>query len=313
MNTETGIHKQQAETFLNSYYGTPVQAQLLGEGAWSRCFGFDHHEQELVIRFGNYVEDFEKDRLAYRHVAQPLPVPKVLDIGQAYDGYYAISTRVTGDPLENVAEADWPTLVPSIVAMLEALRAADLSTSTGYGGWNKDGNAHSPTWSGDLLGIANDPPDPTDERNSGWRAKLAQYPEGQSTFEWGADRLKQVIRDDIPRSLIHGDLINRNVLVENNRISGVFDWGCSRYGDHLYDLAWFEFWAPWHPNMDVGYLREELEKGWVEAGYDPHEKEARLQTCYLHIGLDHLAYNASIGDEENLMATARRMRELCKV
>lgn len=310
MNTETGIHKPEAETFLTKYYDSPIHVELLGEGAWSRCFGYQHNVQELVIRFGNYVEDFEKDRLAYRHVADHLPVPQVLDIGQAYDGYYAISTRVTGAPLENVTKAEWPTLVPSVVAMLEALRTADLAPFIGYGGWHKEGNAHSPTWSADLLSIANDPPDPTDERNSGWRAKLAQYPDRQSTFEWGAKLLKQTIRDDIPRCLIHGDLINRNVLIENNQISGVFDWGCSRYGDHLYDLAWFEFWDPWYPEMDVGLLRSELEKRWHDVGYDPHEKEARLKTYYLHIGLDHLAYNASIGGEEDLMATARRMREL---
>lgn len=310
VNTDTGIYEKEAETFLNSYYNRSLHVELLGEGAWSRCFGYQHDDQELVIRFGNYVEDFEKDRLAYRHVAPALPVPQVLDIGQAYDGYYAISTRVSGDPLEHVDAADWPALVPSVVAMLEALRTADLSTFSGYGGWHKDGNASSPTWSIDQLAITNDPPDPTDERNSGWRAKLAQHPDGQSTFEWGVDRLTRLIRNDIPRSLIHGDLINRNVMVENNQISGVFDWGCSRYGDHLYDLAWFEFWAPWHPNMDVVYLRSELEKRWREVGYDPHEKEARLQACYLHIGLDHLVYNASIGDEENLAGTARRMRKL---
>jgi hypothetical protein len=37
---------------------------------------------------------------------------------------------------------------------------------------------------------------------------------------------------------------------------------------------------------------------------------SRLLACYLHIGLDHLAYNSYLGDWDTLMATAERMRLL---
>ena len=90
----------------------------------------------------------------------------------------------------------------------------------------------------------------------------------------------------------------------------MFDWGCSLYGDHLYELAWFEFWAPWCPELDIPYLRSELERHWRAVGYAPADKEARLRACYLHIGLDHLAYNAFIEDEAALLATAQRMQTL---
>ena len=49
---------------------------------------------------------------------------------------------------------------------------------------------------------------------------------------------------------------------------------------------------------------------WHEVGYTPVDQEARLAACYLHIGLDHLAYNSYTGDEVNLLATAARMRTL---
>ena len=51
------------------------------------------------------------------------------------------------------------------------------------------------------------------------------------------------------RHLIHSDLLNYNVLVADGRISAVIDWGCAMYGDFLYDLAWFEFWAPWYAGL----------------------------------------------------------------
>lgn len=136
---------------------------------------------------------------------------------------------------------------------------------------------------------------------------------GQAAFDWGFARLRQLVDNTVPRSLIHADLLNRNVLVEGSAISGVFDWGCAAYGDHLYDLAWFVFWAPWHPNLDIPLLREALERRWREVDYWPHQLAARLSTCALHIGLDHLAYNAFRGDWAALEATAARMRTLTNV
>jgi hypothetical protein len=44
--------------------------------------------------------------------------------------------------------------------------------------------------------------------------------------------------------------------------------------------------------------------------YVPHQKDERLTACYLHIGLDNLAYNAYLGDNSALAATAERMQTL---
>lgn len=302
------ITVKQAQAFLASHLGTePTDVALVGEGAWSRCFGFRQAGQERVIRFGHHVDDFEKDQLAYRYHSAALPIPQVFEIGQVFDGYYAISTRAHGIPLESLNAAQWQATVPSLVAALEALRTADLSATTGLGGWDATGAAPMRGWSEHLLAVGNDTPD---RRTYGWRQQLATSPEGEATFVWGFDLLQQVVSDAVPRCLLHCDLINRNVLVDQDKISGVFDWGCSLYGDHLYELAWFEFWAPWQPELNIPYLRAALEQRWREVGYTPADQAARLTACYLHIGLDHLAYNAYTGDEVNLLGTAARMRAL---
>ncbi len=306
------VDVQQAQAFLTSHFGMePTEVTLIGEGAWSRCFGFSCRElwdnEQCVIRFGNHVDDFEKDQVAYRYMTPDLPIPKVIEIGQAFGGYYAISTRVHGVPLESLGAASWLAIVPSLVSVLEALRTTDLSATSGIGGWGLDGKAPSRNWSGHLLAVGDDTPD---HRTHGWREKLAASSLGGEIFTWGFDLLKQVVSDAVPRCLLHCDLINRNVLVHGDKISGVFDWGCSLYGDHLYELAWFDFWSPWYPEHDIAYLRAELARRWQAVSYTPTDKEARLMACYLHIGLDHLAYNAYQGDEVNLLATAERMRIL---
>ena len=298
----------QARTFLAGYYRLePLDVALIGAGAWSRCFGFRHGDAELAIRFGKYVEDFQKDQLAHAYTSPDLPIPQVLDIGRAFDGYYAISTRVHGGPLENLNASQWLAALPSVVAALEAMRLADLSATSGVGGWGMGNRAPYACWSERLLTVADDTPA---HRIYGWRQRLATSAQGEADFAWGFDLLKKIVDDSIAISLVHGDLINRNVLVDGTQISGVFDWGCSVYGDHLYDLAWFQFWAPWHPELDVDALHSQLKDRWQEVGYVPKNFASRLAACHLHIGLDHLAYNAYLGDWETLAATAARMRAL---
>lgn len=297
-----------AQRFLAEQFDPQVRdIEPAGAGAWSRAFSFRRGADDLIVRFGSHGDDFARDQRAYRYHAPGLSVPEVLAVGPAFGGFYAISRRVWGVPLEHVEAAAWRAAIPSVVAVLEALRLADLSGTTGYGGWDGEGYAARPRWSDHLLAVGDDSPT---QRTHGWRERLATSAAGQAAFGWGFARLRALVDDTAPRSLIHADLLNRNVLVEGGAVSGVFDWGCAAYGDHLYDLAWFMFWAPWHPNLDIPLLRAELERRWRAVDYWPHNLSARLSACCLHIGLDHLAYNAFRGDWQALEATAARMREL---
>lgn len=65
-----------ASRFLNRHLGREVGAvELIGEGAWSRCFGFTDRGRNLVIRFGRFLDDFEKDRRAGSFSSAALPMP----------------------------------------------------------------------------------------------------------------------------------------------------------------------------------------------------------------------------------------------
>lgn len=110
--------------------------------------------------------------------------------------------------------------------------------------------------------------------------------------------------------MIHGDLINRNVHVVESEITGIFDWGCQRWGDHLFDLDWFTFWSPWHPHLDVPLLIEAVQRRWSQRGYEPLNAATRHKANQLQIGLDHLAYNAWIDDSSALVDVVERMEQL---
>ena len=104
--------------------------------------------------------------------------------------------------------------------------------------------------------------------------------------------------------------MHRNVLVASDRISGVFDWGCSLYGDHLYEFALFEFWGAWYPKLDIPFLRRALEEAWERAGVAPINSEPRLKACHLAIGLDHIAYKAYLGKWKEAQEVIARMGQL---
>ena len=92
MNKTEFVTVSQAQAFLASYLeAEPLDIALIGEGAWSRCFGYRRGEEELAIRFGKYVDDFHKDQRAAAYATPALPVPAVFAVGQAFDGYFAIS------------------------------------------------------------------------------------------------------------------------------------------------------------------------------------------------------------------------------
>ena len=230
----SSVSLNQAHQFLRSHLSTePQQLRIVGEGAWSRCFGYHVGDQEYVIRFGGYIEDFQKDRWAARFSSVQLPIPEVFEVGETLDSYFAISRRAHGIPLENLAPEVWQGVIPDLVNVLEALRTIDLKETARVGHWDKNGTANCATWREQLLTVVEDKPT---QRTHGWRPKLEQNSlSGMDTFERGLDKLKNFDLTDVPSSLLHCDLMNRNVLVDDRCINAVFDWGCGRLGAHLYD------------------------------------------------------------------------------
>lgn len=296
--SEIDLHGAQSFLF-ERYDGRAANLELVGEGAWSRCYGFVVDGQELVVRFGRQLADFTKDQRASDFAGPGLPVPRCLDVGPltTTDGreFFAISQRCRGVFLEHLDEAGWSAALPSLFDGIDAMHDADLSATTGFGDWGSDANASFASWPEFLLDIAVDSPT---RRIHGWRAALDTSPAGEAMFDAAFVRLRAVLADIQPfqRRLIHGDLINRNVLVAGNRISGVFDWGCSMYGDELYDIAWIWFWSPWYPALEpldiVGRFRKHL----ARTGRTAPQLDDRLHAIALHIGLAHLAYNAFMAD-----------------
>ena len=292
--------------FLEAHLGRTVESVAwIGDGAWSRCFGFVDRGLERVVRFGHQLDDFEKDQHAASFRSNALPVPEVIEVGYAFDAYFAISTRVHGEPLESLSAVGWVAVCPSLFAALDATRSIDVSSTSGYGDWNAVGDAPQQSWHEFLLAVDADVPT---RRTYGWRQKLIASPIGDDLFRSGHARLAELSADlDVDRSVVHGDLINRNVFVIDARITGVLDWGCSFYGDFLYDIAWLQFWSPWFEALAAMDPCEQVKDHYASIGLAVPNFDERLRCCMIHIGLDHLAYNAHVGNIKDLVAVAEQL------
>jgi hygromycin-B 4-O-kinase len=298
-----------AAGFLAERFGPGVEGvEPLGAGDWSRAFSFRLDGRDLVARFGRHREDFERDRKAMAFAGPHLPVPRVLEVGEAPGGFFALSERHFGVFPETLDEAGWRRLLPALLRCLDALREL---TAPGRGAeWGDDSGAAPLSWRELLRMTLEDRPG---ERVSGWRARLRETPAVEALFTEGMRALEPLLAacpED--RHVIHRDLLNRNVLVSpgGSRLEAVFDWGCSVAGDSLYEVAWFTFWAPWYPALEVLDLCRAVERHYNEIGLQVEDFDRRLACYELHIGLEHLAYAAFTRREDALLEVARRTRQV---
>lgn len=297
------VAAEQAGAFLAQRFGDAVtDVEPIGHGEWSKAFAFRRSTAAYVIRFSEIDEDFAKDERATRLEHAGLPIPKMVERGRALEGHYAITERAPGGYLDDLDENQMRRVLPSLFAGLDAMRVVDVSSTTGYGLWGADGHGRHPSWNAALLAIAEDLP--------GTRTHGA-VPERMRAFEAGLKTLESlVVSCPESRHLVHSDLLHFNVLVDEGRVSAVLDWGSSLYGDFLYDIAWFAFWAPWFPAWNgIDFVRESATRYAANNADVPGFAE-RLRCYQVHIGLDGQAYNAFRGRWDHVDAIARRTLEV---
>lgn len=310
---------EQATSYLSDRFENVCDVAPVLAGAWSTPYFFtadiDGAATGLVARFGPHVDDFVKDVLASGWSAPALPTPRAHALFAVEDGYGVVTERHSGTFLEALDPAGWSRALPQLFAAIDALRQVPLQTRLPSDVAVGDGVDTRLDAAQIGLGISwhdwlSDLSDEPDQRGGGWSRPLAESPTGDRSFHEGLELLA-TLSDGLepPRSFVHCDLLNRNVTVadDGGALRAVFDWGCLFSGDYVYDIAWLEFWAPWHAGMARLDVREA-----ARAHFEPTDPaidafDERMRVCAIHIGLCHLAYNAFVGNLDEIAACDRRL------
>ena len=302
---------EQVQQFLTDHHRTSVSnIIMLSGGNWSQAFAYKQAGKDYVIRFGVHQDDYLNDQAAQLYASSDLPIPKVLEVGETFGGYFAISERAFGTMIDELDHEAMKRVMPSLFATLDAIRIADISSSTGFGGRDNNGNGTFATWREWLLDVNQDKPN---SKTHGWKTGLKNSPVGSKPFEEGYESLIELSRG-LPevRSLIHNDLMNFNVLVNDDKITAMIDWANALYGDFLYELANFVFWGPIHePFKGIDWESAAL-KHYKSIGLKVPMFKERLQCCMVRMGLDHLAYYGFTRDWTYLEPVAKRTLALAK-
>ena len=284
--------------FLGERFAQVDGVELLRGGGWSSAYGFRSRDRELVVRFGAHRQDYEKDRVAAQWAAPELPIPQVVEIGDAFGGAYAVSHRCFGEGLDALTPARVDAVIANLSGTLHAIRGIELP-GKGFGMWQGERcDAPFESWRDYLVSGK----DRDESRLQDWRRRLAAHRTAQAAFDRGhrvIARLAQACPN--ARHVIHNDVPNNLLVSRDNRISGLFDWGNALAGDPLYDVAWLSFAAPWYPGIDrsrVMTLAQDRIYG--------SDVEARLACYEMHLSLDALQYLASADRSDELEATALR-------
>jgi len=83
--------------FLRNHIGQDItDLSRIGQGEWSVAYSFRNKNTEMIIRFSHLDADFAKDRFAANFASPQLPIPNIIDIGQAFGVFYAISEKADG-------------------------------------------------------------------------------------------------------------------------------------------------------------------------------------------------------------------------
>ena len=159
-----------------------------------------------------------------------------------------------------------------------------------------------------MVNIATDTPY---SRISGWREKLATNKNYLEVFSRGNEELVEMVNfcpED--RYVVHNDLLHFNLIVRDNKVVALIDWGCALYGDFLYDLAMFTTWQFYYPSLTGIDFTGEAKKYFGEKGVDVEHFDERMRCYQLHLLLDSLAYNAFKENWKNAEMVVKRLNEV---
>ena len=180
MSETLSITSSETEQFLQEKYGSGIaDVTQIGEGGWSLAFAFVLEGARNVIRWSDVADNFERDAVAARFTSDGLPVPPITEIGQGLHKFFAISPFVGGTYLEALSAAELENTLPSLLKMLRALRAIDLSGTAGFGFWNKDGKGSHDSWKAFLLDDKNES---EGSLIKGWKANLEASSMGMDAY-----------------------------------------------------------------------------------------------------------------------------------
>lgn len=290
------IDKSKIEDFLrNNFDNSSEIIKEFSGNEVSRAFLLSTKDMKYVIRVDSVMDTFAKDKYAYEHFAtEELIIPKTVQLGKIEVGlFYSITEKLDGAPLSELNDEEFKNALPDLASMLRKIHNIDISKTTGYGNWGIDGKADHKSWKNYIISLRK-------SKYWNWDKMFSKDKYERELFDKAYNKmigLSKFISED--RFLLHGDYGFSNVLIGNGKVTGVLDWGVSKYGDFIYDIAWLDFWAV---KTNYGAL---LKDYYVDKNLSSYDERLLCYKC--HVGLTSSGFFAKYGDANGYEFTKNRL------
>lgn len=280
------------QDWLGEFHGTEISGlDPIRGGYWSSAWSYRSDGRDLVLRLGESADGYRIDEAARRFAGPDIPVPDVVYIGEALGKAAAISHRHFGSFVEEAPVESSEAVGLALRRLFAAMRAvAPLEVEWYLGG---EGVADWKTWLARDLSVP-------DDLQAAWSAACRRH----ETLDASRTTAVRLLREWLPtcperRDLIHRDLLHQNVLVDGDRVTGIFSWKHSLFGDFLYDVAACSLWGSWHPAIAAADLWGHTLRDVPEV--DLVDAEHRHRMYQLHIAVEHLYWYVITENDPELL------------
>jgi hygromycin-B 4-O-kinase len=278
---------------LRNCFPAPTEGlEVVTGGLVAQTYAFASGGEEYIVRFSHHMAtNFEKEaHIGARFASPHIPIPPIVRLGRLGELHYAISRRMPGTRLNALLPAAYEALLPAILQTLDAIHAADVRDTSGFGIFGDTGVGLHPSWRAALAAIREE--DPEWDFYGKWHVLFDTTFLERDVWEGLYARMAGLLeRCPEDRYLVHGGYGFGNVLAADGRVTAVLDWLDAKYGDFLFDVAWLDFWSP---DRDFRCL---LAARYAERGVTVSDYDARILCYELSIALDSLRFFAKAGDE----------------
>lgn len=232
------IEQEKVVLYLKNNFDDSIDhVELVVGGESSQVFSFQASSGDFIIRVNMWsTSGFEKDSYAFNYFkTENILIPEIIEIGKIDEKYnFAISKKAKGATINNLCDEEYHKTFPNLLNILDAIHCTDINNSSGYGRWSNDGIAPYNSWKEFIFSVQR-----WVQNKDVFTNSFLEKDVWEIIFKKMA-KLAELCPEE--RYLVHGDYGNNNVTAEDGKVTGVFDWADSLYGDFVYDIAWMTFW-----------------------------------------------------------------------
>ncbi|GLV55478.1 hypothetical protein KDH_23220 [Dictyobacter sp. S3.2.2.5] len=275
------VEAEQVSQVLKQHFTTPITDLAPVEGGLiSNTLTFRSAGADYIIRFNkdNMLNaNLPKEAYLYQKLAPAgVPIPEILATGRLGELYYAISRKAPGKMLEQLPIQEVEQLLPQAIHIIDTIHHIDISDTTGYGVFDRQGKAQARSWGGALLNVGKEEDDK--DFFGKWYHLFEDSFLERALFREVYQKMRELLKHcPAERYLLYGNPSFRNFLAEDGQITAALDWVDAMYGDFVYDIAYLDFWSPGLRIADrfLAYYQQR------QIAVPSYEERLRCYQCYI--------------------------------